>query len=483
MAKVTLPTIAGGYASVSQLNTAFDQLESELQSNILYRNNPVGEPNQMENDLDMNSNDILNAGVISCSDLTVDGSSVASAADAAQASANAAALSETAAATSAAAALVSETAAAASAVAVEDAKLIWRGGWSALTTYAINDAVSYNGSSWISLQNGNLNNTPADDAFWDYLAQRGAAGAGTGDVIGPASATSNSLARYDGTTGKLLKDGAVIGTDVQAYSAKLASYAAKTLTAANKVPYATALNTASELDFKDEDDMLSNSATAVASQQSIKAYADTKNIATQVTPGTSGNVLTSNGTAWVSAAPAASGAWEKVSSVAVTAVASIDFDLQETIYGAWMFVIDGVIPGTDNSMLLMRPGYSAGTVFETAGCDARLNDTSSTISPWTVIGGVRDDVQIDYSGGVGTAAGEHCHATITIGGLGSTLAGGFAYESKCSFIDGQRAYQVSQNIKGIYVGRTARVFDSVRFLWSTGNFEASGTITMYGLLR
>jgi hypothetical protein len=40
-----------------------------------------------------------------------------------------------------------------------------------------------------------------------------------GDVVGPASATADSLARYDGTTGKLLKDGAVIGTDVQAFQA------------------------------------------------------------------------------------------------------------------------------------------------------------------------------------------------------------------------------------------------------------------------
>jgi len=39
------------------------------------------------------------------------------------------------------------------------------------------------------------------------------------DLAGPSSATNNSLARFDGTTGKLLKDGAVIGTDVQAYNA------------------------------------------------------------------------------------------------------------------------------------------------------------------------------------------------------------------------------------------------------------------------
>lgn len=36
-----------------------------------------------------------------------------------------------------------------------------------------------------------------------------AAGGGTGDVVGPASATNNRLAAFDGTTGKLLKDSGV----------------------------------------------------------------------------------------------------------------------------------------------------------------------------------------------------------------------------------------------------------------------------------
>jgi hypothetical protein len=48
-----------------------------------------------------------------------------------------------------------------------------------------------------------------------------------------------------------------------------------TLTAANKIPYATSIDVAGELDFKDEDDMASDSATAVPSQQSVKAYVDT----------------------------------------------------------------------------------------------------------------------------------------------------------------------------------------------------------------
>ena len=40
-----------------------------------------------------------------------------------------------------------------------------------------------------------------------------------GDVAGPNSSTNNSLARFDGTDGAALKDGAVIGTDVAAYNA------------------------------------------------------------------------------------------------------------------------------------------------------------------------------------------------------------------------------------------------------------------------
>ena len=64
MAKLTLPTISSGYATTTQLNNAFDAIEAELQNKVLYRDNPVGEPNVMEQDLDMNSNKIINVGDI-----------------------------------------------------------------------------------------------------------------------------------------------------------------------------------------------------------------------------------------------------------------------------------------------------------------------------------------------------------------------------------------------------------------------------------
>jgi hypothetical protein len=62
MAKVTLNTLTSGFQSQTLLNANFDSIETELQDKVLYRNNPAGEPNSMQNDLDMNGYNLLNLG-------------------------------------------------------------------------------------------------------------------------------------------------------------------------------------------------------------------------------------------------------------------------------------------------------------------------------------------------------------------------------------------------------------------------------------
>lgn len=93
MAKIVLPTITSGFQSASQLSAGFDAIEAELQNKVLYRDNPDGEPNVMQNDIDLNNNDLLNVGTINAANIAIEGTDLQAQVDAAAASAAAAALS------------------------------------------------------------------------------------------------------------------------------------------------------------------------------------------------------------------------------------------------------------------------------------------------------------------------------------------------------------------------------------------------------
>jgi hypothetical protein len=94
------------------------------------------------------------------------------------------------------------------ATAADVAKIEWQGAWQTSTAYAVSDAVSNGGSSYICIV-AHTSGTFATDLAalkWELLAERGADGTGAGDVSGPASATANAIVLFNGTTGKLIKD-------------------------------------------------------------------------------------------------------------------------------------------------------------------------------------------------------------------------------------------------------------------------------------
>lgn len=64
MAKVTVSPIASGFASTNALNDNFKAIVDELNGKVLYRVNPQGEPNHLEQDLDANGFSILNVANI-----------------------------------------------------------------------------------------------------------------------------------------------------------------------------------------------------------------------------------------------------------------------------------------------------------------------------------------------------------------------------------------------------------------------------------
>ena len=82
---------------------------------------------------------------------------------------------------------------------------ILRGAYSATYTYAINDVVTYSGSSYGSLQNGNIGHTPSGgpDAYWQLMGSIGGTGP-TGpsgaSITGPTGSTVTGPTGPSGST-------------------------------------------------------------------------------------------------------------------------------------------------------------------------------------------------------------------------------------------------------------------------------------------
>jgi len=62
MAKKTALSVVSGFASQAQLNAEFADIADHLNNKVHYRDNPAGETNSFQNDIDVNSNQINNLG-------------------------------------------------------------------------------------------------------------------------------------------------------------------------------------------------------------------------------------------------------------------------------------------------------------------------------------------------------------------------------------------------------------------------------------
>lgn len=85
----------------------------------------------------------------------------------------------------------------------------WKGAWSGATTYAAGDGCTYSSKAYVSIVGSNLNHVPPNVTYWVEVYY-----SYTGDVVGPGSAVSSNMAEFNGTTGKLLKDGALTHANV-----------------------------------------------------------------------------------------------------------------------------------------------------------------------------------------------------------------------------------------------------------------------------
>ena len=216
--------------------------------------------------------------------------------------------------------------------------LVFRTGGGDVATFNITGLTDNTGWFQIAVthvaSSGTFSN--GEDTFIGFTraGDKGADGAGSGDVSGPASATDNALARYDGTGGKTLQNSGVTVDDSGNIAANNLSgtntgdESAASATASGIVELATSAEVTTGTDtvravtpeglhaglagLTDTTITASDAIIFSDATDSGKLKEDTVQgildlALPYVAPSTSGNVLTSNGSAWTSAAPAAGG--------------------------------------------------------------------------------------------------------------------------------------------------------------------------------
>lgn len=132
-----------------------------------------------------------------------------------------------------------------------------------LTASAVTDAKIATGVDAAKLADGSVSNT--EFQYINSLSSNAQTQL-DGKVDGPGSSTNNAVARYDATTGKIIQNSGVLIDDSNNISGVV------TLDATG-LDLSSSTQVSSTLD---EDDMISDSATALATQQSIKTYTDSR---------------------------------------------------------------------------------------------------------------------------------------------------------------------------------------------------------------
>ena len=109
-----------------------------------------------------------------------------------------------------------------------------------------------------------------------------------------------------------------------------------------------------------------------------------------VAPGTSGNLLTSNGSAWTSAAAAAGGAWEVIEATALSGVTSIVLGEGNIVAGYDYHISMSMVTFSANPAARyprLQYGTGAGPTYQTSGyvCDCRIFDHTATLGERSAI--------------------------------------------------------------------------------------------------
>lgn len=240
MSKIVLNDVTN-LSSLSVINDNFDKIEQELQNKVHYRDNPEGEPNTFENDVDLNGNNIYNVENLTVANsFTVNGKNIEEVVDDAIAgieqSAESAANSATAAANSAAsafssAASVTASAATATTKASEASTSATNAGNSA--TAAATSATAASGSASAAASSASTATTQASNAAGS--ASSASTSASTATTQASNATSSASAASTSATSAATSATNAASSATAAASSATAAAASAASINDADLV--------------------------------------------------------------------------------------------------------------------------------------------------------------------------------------------------------------------------------------------------------
>lgn len=203
---------------------------------------------------------------------------------------------------------------------------------------------------------------------------------------------------------------------------------------------------------------------------------------TFVAPSTTGNVLTSNGTTWVSspAGGGGGGALEFISTTTTATVSTVNFTgLNASTYIAYMVEFQGVRPSGDNAQLRMQFGTSSGII--TSGAYSGVNIHAGTYAGVASTFGdpASADSFILTTANVRSSTAGGCQGIVWVHQSANATPSFTSDTSWWAPPDGQ-AFQ-SRSSGALQSAFSGAVITRLTFFYASGNINPGSRFTVYGL--
>lgn len=360
------------------------------------------------------------------------------------------------------------------AVAIEATLPQWQGSWITATAYVFGDLVYEAGSTYFCVV-GHTSGTFSTDLAamkWEIFAQKGAAGAGAGDVI-----AANNGSDFANAASVRTNLGLAIGTNVQAYNqllgavSGLASNGLMARLSGSTAAARTITGTANQITVTNGDGVSGNPtiAAVVASQAEAEAGTDTTKL------------MTAQRTAQAIAAlaPDSGGRVLLADQTLGSAAASMSFtEFDNAIFEWYEFELTRFKPGTDNNSLRMRLSTDGGATY-----DSGASDYSYSII------GLKAGSGLNSAAAAATAivlADNIGNATTDDGVCGTIKLYNAPTNARKTMVTAMLAGATSTDSIGAFFSTGQRLAaqntDAVRFLFGTGDIGANSRVRMYGII-